>query len=102
MAHYETFEEMLRSKNASVKGRPLVKKEEKSTKHDKPKSTEATAGGANEVAKKNTWLQLTNDTMVEIKKGEPLPDKDLIANTVTQKEYLASLELEDANEEGKA
>lgn len=108
MAHYETYDELLRGSSTVVKGKKLVKKLEEPIAADlikqaenEQEETENTTTDQIEpnLAKKNTWLQLTDDRIIEIKQGEQLPAADEVAQAVTQKKYRDYVEAT-ANEKG--
>ncbi|MGL4695187.1 hypothetical protein [Enterococcus larvae] len=108
MAHYETYDELLRGASAVVESKKLVNKQEESITDDPIKQEEVqqeetkyvtTEQTEPNLAKKNTWLQLTDDRIIEVKQGEQLPAADEVVQTVTQKKYRDYVEAV-ANEKG--
>ncbi|WP_242327778.1 hypothetical protein [Enterococcus avium] len=91
MAHYETYEELLRSSEAPVQGKKLKVKEQMS------EGTKPADSG--EIANRKRWFALKDGTMVEVKKGEAIPAADLREKSVTQAQYQAWLEEQDDGEE---
>lgn len=105
MAHYETYDELLRGASTEVKGKKLVKKQEELIADDSIKQEEVQqeekedATTEPKLAKKNTWLQLNDDSIIEVKQGDQLPADDEVVQTVTQKKYRDYVEAA-ANEKG--
>lgn len=94
--HYDTYQDLLRSTSAPVKGEKLVPKTQ-----PEPEETP-------EVAKLNRWFTLKDGSMIAIKKGDELPAAETIEKTATQKEFNEWKESkapepeEAASDEGKA